>query len=206
MEGRAARRSCSTACGRSPSARYVMFHCADPMKASLDGADTLLREHRPRRRLPSADHPRLRDERPPLPVAHGAPLRLRVERQLGYKMAKYSCASSWSTTSPTYRRRQWRLLGRPRLRMVCGDLKGWPGPAVPQADRDHMGVHACLRLDPEMVLILKRNDCVKARSTSPRRVRHALRQRRLRRVPSDRPHHEFGGGQHLRGTHDIHRL
>ena len=25
----------------------------------------------------------------PLPVAHGAPLRLRVERQLGYKHAKY---------------------------------------------------------------------------------------------------------------------
>ena len=25
----------------------------------------------------------------PLPVANGAPLRLRVERQLGYKMAKY---------------------------------------------------------------------------------------------------------------------
>ena len=25
----------------------------------------------------------------PLPVAHGAPLRLRVERQLGYKQAKY---------------------------------------------------------------------------------------------------------------------
>jgi DMSO/TMAO reductase YedYZ molybdopterin-dependent catalytic subunit len=25
----------------------------------------------------------------PLPVAHGAPLRLRIERQLGYKMAKY---------------------------------------------------------------------------------------------------------------------
>jgi DMSO/TMAO reductase YedYZ molybdopterin-dependent catalytic subunit len=24
-----------------------------------------------------------------LPIAHGAPLRLRVERQLGYKMAKY---------------------------------------------------------------------------------------------------------------------
>ena len=24
-----------------------------------------------------------------LPLAHGAPLRLRVERQLGYKMAKY---------------------------------------------------------------------------------------------------------------------
>ena len=25
----------------------------------------------------------------PLPVANGAPLRVRVERQLGYKMAKY---------------------------------------------------------------------------------------------------------------------
>jgi DMSO/TMAO reductase YedYZ molybdopterin-dependent catalytic subunit len=25
----------------------------------------------------------------PLPVPHGAPLRLRLERQLGYKMAKY---------------------------------------------------------------------------------------------------------------------
>ena len=25
----------------------------------------------------------------PLPIAHGAPLRLRAERQLGYKMAKY---------------------------------------------------------------------------------------------------------------------
>jgi DMSO/TMAO reductase YedYZ molybdopterin-dependent catalytic subunit len=25
----------------------------------------------------------------PLPVAHGAPVRLRVERQLGYKQAKY---------------------------------------------------------------------------------------------------------------------
>jgi DMSO/TMAO reductase YedYZ molybdopterin-dependent catalytic subunit len=28
----------------------------------------------------------------PLPVAHGAPLRLRVGRQLGYKMAKYVMA------------------------------------------------------------------------------------------------------------------
>jgi len=28
----------------------------------------------------------------PLPVAQGAPLRLRVERQLGYKMAKYVTA------------------------------------------------------------------------------------------------------------------
>ena len=25
----------------------------------------------------------------PLPVPHGAPIRVRVERQLGYKMAKY---------------------------------------------------------------------------------------------------------------------
>ena len=36
----------------------------------------------------------------PLDVAHGAPLRLRVERQLGYKQAKYVSASGWSTAWP----------------------------------------------------------------------------------------------------------
>jgi DMSO/TMAO reductase YedYZ molybdopterin-dependent catalytic subunit len=51
--------------------------------------EPVLREHRHRRRLPRADHPRLRAQRPALPVGNGAPIRLRVERQLGYKQAKY---------------------------------------------------------------------------------------------------------------------
>ncbi|HET9463615.1 MAG TPA: molybdopterin-binding protein [Thiobacillus sp.] len=69
-----------------PSARYVVFHCADPMDArgtryyeSIDMEDawhaqTLLAYE-------------LNDE--PLPIKNGAPIRVRVERQLGYKMAKY---------------------------------------------------------------------------------------------------------------------
>jgi DMSO/TMAO reductase YedYZ molybdopterin-dependent catalytic subunit len=74
--------------GIKPDARYVVFHCADrlstgfvasPYYESIDLIDAL--------------HPQtiLATEMngAPLPIAHGAPLRLRVERQLGYKMAKY---------------------------------------------------------------------------------------------------------------------
>jgi DMSO/TMAO reductase YedYZ molybdopterin-dependent catalytic subunit len=68
----------------STRARYIVFHCADdfdgkPYYESIDLID--------------AFHPqtilawRMNDAT--LPVAHGAPLRLRVERQLGYKHAKY---------------------------------------------------------------------------------------------------------------------
>jgi hypothetical protein len=49
----------------------------------------LLRDHRPGGCVPSTDHHGLRDERADTPGAAWAPLRLRVERQLGYKMAKY---------------------------------------------------------------------------------------------------------------------
>lgn len=69
-----------------PSARYVVFYCADPMDdmgtryyESIDMEDawhaqTLLAYE-------------LNDV--PLPIKNGAPIRVRVERQLGYKMAKY---------------------------------------------------------------------------------------------------------------------
>jgi DMSO/TMAO reductase YedYZ molybdopterin-dependent catalytic subunit len=70
-----------------PEARFVVFHCADPMEEdgtgfyyeSIDFED--------------AFHPQtilayeLNDA--VLPIANGAPIRLRVERQLGYKHAKY---------------------------------------------------------------------------------------------------------------------
>jgi DMSO/TMAO reductase YedYZ molybdopterin-dependent catalytic subunit len=68
-------------------ARFLVFHCADPMQddgtnpyyESIDVEDAL--------------HPQtilaydLNDRT--LPIPNGAPLRLRVERQLGYKHAKY---------------------------------------------------------------------------------------------------------------------
>lgn len=72
------------AAGLLPAARYVVFHCADvlegkPFYESIDlidafHAQTILAW-------------RMNDQ--PLDEAHGAPLRLRVERQLGYKQAKY---------------------------------------------------------------------------------------------------------------------
>jgi DMSO/TMAO reductase YedYZ molybdopterin-dependent catalytic subunit len=74
-----------------PAARYVVFHCADPMDGSdLQAPESAYYESID---LVEAAHPQtilaygLNDQ--PLPVKNGAPLRLRVERQLGYKQAKY---------------------------------------------------------------------------------------------------------------------
>lgn len=70
-------------------ARFVVFRCMDTIERSLSG---------PVRYYESIDfHDALHPQTilawglngRPLPVANGAPLRLRVERQLGYKMAKY---------------------------------------------------------------------------------------------------------------------
>ena len=69
------------------AARYVVFHCADPMEGTEDS------KYYESIDMEDAYHPQtilaygLNDA--PLPVPNGAPLRLRVERQLGYKMAKY---------------------------------------------------------------------------------------------------------------------
>jgi DMSO/TMAO reductase YedYZ molybdopterin-dependent catalytic subunit len=72
--------------GVDPRAHYVVFHCADGMDdrgtryyESIDFDDAL----HPQTILAYEINDR------PLPVEFGAPLRLRVERQLGYKMAKY---------------------------------------------------------------------------------------------------------------------
>src|SRR5438067_6875465 len=74
-----------------PGARYLVFHCADPMDGSdLQAPGSTYYESID---LAEAMHPQtllayaLNDA--PLPVKNGAPLRLRVERQLGYKQAKY---------------------------------------------------------------------------------------------------------------------
>jgi DMSO/TMAO reductase YedYZ molybdopterin-dependent catalytic subunit len=70
-----------------PEARFVVFHCADPMDE--DGTDFYYESID----FEDALHPQtilayeMNDAA--LPIANGAPLRLRVERQLGYKHAKY---------------------------------------------------------------------------------------------------------------------
>jgi DMSO/TMAO reductase YedYZ molybdopterin-dependent catalytic subunit len=72
--------------GVGPTARYVVFYCADTLEA---GADPYYESID----LIDAFHPQTilayELNGKPLPVANGAPLRLRVERQLGYKHAKY---------------------------------------------------------------------------------------------------------------------
>jgi DMSO/TMAO reductase YedYZ molybdopterin-dependent catalytic subunit len=71
--------------GVDPQARFVVFHCLDDMDADTPYYESL--------DLGEARHPQtllawnLNDQ--PLPVPNGAPLRLRVGRQLGYKQAKY---------------------------------------------------------------------------------------------------------------------
>ena len=73
--------------GVRPQARYVVFYCADPMED--DGTDLYYESID----MLDAMHPQtllayeLNDK--PLPIKNGAPIRLRVERQLGYKHAKY---------------------------------------------------------------------------------------------------------------------
>jgi DMSO/TMAO reductase YedYZ molybdopterin-dependent catalytic subunit len=68
------------------AARFVVFHCADPM----DDEGTMYYESVD---MEDALHPQtllayeLNGE--PLPVKNGAPVRMRIERQLGYKHAKY---------------------------------------------------------------------------------------------------------------------
>jgi len=71
------------------SARYLVFHCGDTLEETLDGSGQYYESID----LIDAYHPQtilaydMNDRA--LPVPHGAPLRLRVERQLGYKQAKY---------------------------------------------------------------------------------------------------------------------
>ena len=67
-----------------PEARFIVFHCADdfrgtPYYESIDLVDAF----HPQTILAYAMNGK------DLPMGHGAPLRLRVERQLGYKHAKF---------------------------------------------------------------------------------------------------------------------
>ena len=72
-----------------PEAKYILFHCADNLGDNGDPSDDYYESIG----LADAFHEQtiiaysLNDK--PLMVANGAPLRLRAERNLGYKQAKY---------------------------------------------------------------------------------------------------------------------
>jgi DMSO/TMAO reductase YedYZ molybdopterin-dependent catalytic subunit len=75
--------------GIKPEARYALYHCYDTMDGGLAGqvpyyeTSDLIDAHHPQTILAyglnNAD----------LPVANGAPIRVRIERALGYKQPKY---------------------------------------------------------------------------------------------------------------------
>lgn len=74
--------------GLKPEAKYLVFHCFDALDQREDGeryyeSIDLIDARHPQTILAWAMNGET------LPVPHGAPLRLRVERQLGYKHAKY---------------------------------------------------------------------------------------------------------------------
>jgi DMSO/TMAO reductase YedYZ molybdopterin-dependent catalytic subunit len=77
------------AAGLQTKARYAVFHCFDELEQTFDGSGRfygsidLIDAFHPQTILAYAMNGR------PLEVGHGAPLRLRVERQLGYKQSKY---------------------------------------------------------------------------------------------------------------------
>jgi DMSO/TMAO reductase YedYZ molybdopterin-dependent catalytic subunit len=72
-----------------PEANYIVFHCFDALTKSLSGLEyyyesiDLIDARHPQTILAHSMNGK------PLPIETGAPLRIRVERQLGYKMAKY---------------------------------------------------------------------------------------------------------------------
>jgi DMSO/TMAO reductase YedYZ molybdopterin-dependent catalytic subunit len=72
-----------------PEARYVIFYCADPMTVEGDPGHYYYESLD----LTEAMHPQTilayRLNGAPLGIEHGAPVRLRAERQLGYKQPKY---------------------------------------------------------------------------------------------------------------------
>lgn len=75
--------------GVRPEARFVLFRCLDTIERGLSGEVKYYESID----MVDARHPQtilaygMNGDR--LPIENGAPLRLRVERQLGYKMAKY---------------------------------------------------------------------------------------------------------------------
>lgn len=70
-----------------PEARYVVFYCADPMEDDGTGLYYESIDMEDAYHAQTMLAYKLNDET--LPIKNGAPIRLRVERQLGYKQAKY---------------------------------------------------------------------------------------------------------------------
>ena len=111
------------AAGLKPQARFIAFFCADTLEQTLDDTGRYYEFDRPRRRFSPPDHPRLRDElrapqgreRRPLAAPGRAPARLQDGQIRDAHRGDRQFCRAWTRTGG--------LLGRPRLRMVRGDLR-----------------------------------------------------------------------------------
>jgi len=98
-----------------PGARFVVFHCMDEIERSLSGVVT----YHESIDMVDARHPQtilaysMNDA--PLPVRNGAPLRVRVERRLGYKLARYIRRIDLVADFTGIVRERGELLGRPGI-------------------------------------------------------------------------------------------
>ena len=126
------------AAGLKPQARFIAFFCADTLEQTLDDTGRYYEFDRPRRRLSPPDHSRLRDElcaaqgraRRPLTTPGRTPARLQDGEIRDAHRGDRQLRRPWT--------RARRLLGRPRLRMVRGDLTGrvsLPPSTPPQGTR-----------------------------------------------------------------------
>ena len=106
----------------------------------------------------------------PLSFGHGAPLRLRNETQLGFKMVKWIKGIEFVEHFSSTRRRLRRVQRRPRiLRLPPIDMTG---PPLPRG-RQKAGLTGCRRADkagaPVYRTSRRRSACMEAWSSSRRR-------------------------------------
>ena len=82
-----------------PETRYIIFTCADELEKTLDGTGRYYETHG----LEDAFHPQTilayDMNGATLPIAHGAPLRCRIERSSATRWRSTSCRSTPSTVS-----------------------------------------------------------------------------------------------------------
>ena len=104
--------------GPHPDATFVVLRAQDGARTSLPLADLLAPE------VLLAD--RLDGE--PLPVAHGAPLRLVAPAHYGYKSIKYINRVEFWKSSANYRPMGFRFMDHPRARVAFEERGQWvPG-------------------------------------------------------------------------------
>jgi DMSO/TMAO reductase YedYZ molybdopterin-dependent catalytic subunit len=101
-----------------PDASFVVLCCRDGYRVSLPLADLLAADVLLADSLDGA----------PLPLAHGAPIRLVAPAHYGYKNAKHLCRIEYWRDASRYRPAAFRFMDHPRARVALEERgRGVPG-------------------------------------------------------------------------------